>query len=113
MANLFELMNQGALGSTCAGGNGKEASSIPILKVIGISDAKVGTLGALSTNGLATKEVDSFGLFRKTKVDEILRGGFPTGQSTGGGDTGEITAPSFQSMVSASRGSRSDNEPSR
>jgi hypothetical protein len=110
MANLFELMNQGALGSTCAGGNGKEASSIPILKLIGISDAKVGTLGALSTNGLATKEVDGFGVFKKTKLEEILKGGGPSG---GGGDTGEVTAPSFQSMVSASRGSRSDYEVSR
>jgi hypothetical protein len=45
----------------------------------------VGTLGALSTNGIVTKEVDGFGVFKKTKLEEILKSGFPSGQAVAAG----------------------------
>jgi hypothetical protein len=71
------------------GGDGK-GQSVPILKVIGITDSK-GPLEALSVNG--AREVDGFSIFRKTKMDEILKSGHPSGSSSG--NVSEICAPAL------------------
>ncbi len=91
----FNLNQAAAVNDNGSGGKGEQ--SFPLLKVLGISDSKVGTLGALSSEGWAGKQTDSMGLFRETWLSKVIKGGFAGGQGQGGGGGGggatEISAP--------------------
>jgi hypothetical protein len=99
MASMLEMQMTGQLGGLQGGVmGGGEKDSIPLLAALRIRDSKTGTLGAFNTNGIQGKESDAFGLFRRTKLDEIIRGGRrgeagSSGVAGGGGDVSEVSAP--------------------
>jgi hypothetical protein len=121
MASVFEQMNQGALGSIGAGSDGKEGSSLPILKLVGLSDPKVDIAGLLSTKGyVITSTVDMMSLFKPKSGDNFIKGlGNAGGANSGGGisfsgSTDDISAPSsWAQSVASSRNGQSDDGRSR